>query len=78
MSVREAVEAGDRRVVLETLVESVASALDAAEPGELPALSRELRLLLKELAARPRSERLMDSMEDALAARRAAKQAADG
>jgi hypothetical protein len=76
MSVAGAISEG-RRAVLEAQVSRLAAAMDDAPVGDLAALSRELRLLAKELGAVPDGSAGV-SVEDALAARRAAKQAADG
>lgn len=77
MSVLEAVASGSRRGVLEAQLEVLARGLDEA-PAEVKAgLSRELRLVLKEIEGIPKGADA-PNLEDALAARRKAKQAANG
>lgn len=77
MSIVDAVRAGDRRLALEGVALELALAIQSvSEDVRLEALSRELRLVLKELAELPPAGG--GSLDDALAARRKAKQAANG
>lgn len=73
-----AVRSGDRRVSLVALRDRIASVIDAGvDPRELAALSLRLERILEELGSA--SERAgEESLEDALTARRRAKEAAQG
>jgi len=74
MSVSESVSRGDRRGALQEMAAVLAGALESAgDPRELEGLSRELRLVLKELEGLPEGEVL--SLNDALSRRRSQKAA---
>lgn len=78
MSVLESVRLGDRRAALEAVAVVLAAALDeGGEELRVEALSRELRIVLKELEGLG-SVGVSVGLEDALAARRKAREAADG
>lgn len=74
MSVSEAAELGDRRAALVAVRVSLAAAIDAAEPRELPALVKQFRETLAELDELP--DGVEASLVDDLTARRAGRRAA--
>lgn len=76
-SIRQSVGQG-RRQGLIALRDLLAEQIEEAEePRQVSELAVQLRIVLRELDAVPSVSEVPD-MEDALAARRAAKQAADG
>ena len=53
MSVLEAAQSGDRRKVLEAMRDTLAAALDSADPAVQAQISGQLRQVLKDLAELP-------------------------
>lgn len=53
MSVLDAAQSGDRRKVLEAMRDTLAAALDSADPAVQAQLSGQLRQVLKDLAELP-------------------------
>lgn len=72
MSVLDAAQSGDRRKVLEQMRDTLAAAMDAADPAVQAQISGQLRQVLKDLAELPevKAESPLEQAKKARAARR--------
>lgn len=78
-TLRQVVAEGDRRASLEALRDTIAATIDAGvEPKDLAALVRRLEVILVELDQISPTVGSVTGIDDALAARRRAKDAAAG
>ena len=69
MAVLDAAQSGDQRKVLEAMRDTLAAAMDAADPAVQAQLAGQLRQVVKELAALPPADTAQSPLEQATKSR---------